>query len=108
MSDIAGGLPAGQADVVSALVTAPQGSREAPRGTASFYSDGVPISSCQDEILVPNDFNDEPPLYTELSAASCQVDFTATGTFTTFTLTVKVTEVDGATDIGTLGVLVVP
>ena len=52
-----------------------------------------------------NMFNGSPPYYEELSTASCNVQFSTTGIFT---LSVKVTEPDGATDLGTLGVLVVP
>ena len=105
MSDIQERLPVGQVDEVTVLVNAPPGTAEAPRGTASFFVGGKPIAGCQGENLMANMFNGTPPYYEELSTASCNVQFSTTGIFT---LSVKVTEPDGATDLGTLGVLVVP
>ena len=105
MSPIADGLPVGQDDVFAALVTDPDSPTVVPSGTVTFTSNGASISSCQEEALVPNEFNGSSPSFTDLSSATCTLAFPTAGLFT---LTATVTESDGATDVGTLGVYIVP
>ena len=105
MSPIENGLPVEQDVTVSALVTDPQNPKVAPIGKVTFASNGAPLSSCRNEALVPNEFNGVGFSGPFLSAASCTLSFSTAGLST---LTATVTETTGATDVGTLGVDVVP
>lgn len=104
-SDIQYGLPIAQMDEITALVSGEPGTTTTPSGSASFFSNGIAIAACQNVKLSPNEFSGQPPDYLELSEASCTVQFFSTGTYD---LSVKVTESDGALDVATLDVLVVP
>ena len=101
-SPIANGLPIGQSLSVSALVTNPQNPKVAPAGTVTFANNGVPIASCRNVALVPNEGNGIGPA-AYLSAANCTLAFSVTGLFT---LTATVAVSTGAP--GTLGVYVIP
>jgi hypothetical protein len=104
LSPTADGWPIGDALTVSALVTDPNNPTTAPTGTVTFSSNGAPVTSCNMESLVANEFN-QPGFGAYLSAANCTLYFSTTGIVT---VTADVAEASGAQDIGTLSVYVVP
>lgn len=105
MSPIADGLPVGQGDSFTALVTDPDNPTVVPDGTVTFSSNGVALSFCENEALVPNEFNGSSPSFTKLSSATCSLEYSATGVFL---IAATVVESDGATDVGSLEVDVIP